>query len=69
MDLAPMGRAEFIECRAWDISDDYYCINSYGTTIYYNCWAFNINFSSKKIQDGNGFKVGGWGKDPDAKKL
>ena len=62
--------AEFIECRAWDNSDDNYdCINSYTTTIFDNSWAFNINFKSTDIQDGNGFKVGGWGKAADAKDL
>ena len=61
---------KFIECRAWDNSDDNYdCINSYKTTIFDSCWAFNINFSSKNIQDGNGFKVGGWGKSATAKSL
>ena len=60
--------AEFIECRAWDNSDDNYdSINSYGTTIFDNCWSFRINFKNSDIQDGNGFKVGGWGKSADAK--
>ena len=37
--------AEFIECRAWDNSDDNYdCINSYGRTVFDSCWAFNINY-------------------------
>ena len=62
--------AEFIECRAWDNSDDNYdCINSYSTTIFDSCWAFTINFKNSDIQDGNGFKVGGWGKSADAKEL
>ena len=62
--------AEFIECRAWDNSDDNYdCINSYGRTIFDSCWAFNINFANVDIQDGNGFKVGGWGKSATAKNL
>ncbi len=62
--------AEFIECRAWDNSDDNYdCINSYSTTIFDSCWAFTINFKNSDIQDGNGFKVGGWGKSADAQKL
>jgi len=60
--------AEFIECRAWDNSDDNYdTINSYGTTIFDNCWSFRVNFTGSDIQDGNGFKVGGWGKSADAK--
>ena len=62
--------AEFIECRAWDNSDDNYdCINSYQRNIFDKCWAFRINFKDSQIQDGNGFKVGGWGKSPDAKEL
>ena len=62
--------AEFIECRAWDNSDDNYdCINSYKTTIFDKCWAFNINYKNADIQDGNGFKVGGWGKSANAKNL
>ena len=62
--------AEFIECRAWDNSDDNYdCINSYKTTIFDKSWAFRINYKNSDIQDGNGFKVGGWGKSADAKKL
>ena len=62
--------AEFIECRAWDNSDDNYdCINSYTKTIFDNSWAFKINFQGADIQDGNGFKVGGWGKSADAKEL
>ena len=60
--------AEFIECRAWDNSDDNYdCINSYKTTIFDKCWAFKLNYKNNDIQDGNGFKVGGWGKAADAK--
>ena len=62
--------AEFIECRAWDNSDDNYdCINSYATTIFDKSWAFKLNFTNYDIQDGNGFKVGGWGKAADAKNL
>ena len=62
--------AKFIECRAWDNSDDNYdCINSYASTVFDKCWAFNINFKNADIQDGNGFKVGGWGKSADAKSL
>mgnify|MGYP002626898254 FL=1 len=61
---------EFIECSAWENSDDNYdCINSYSTTIFDTSLAFRINFKNNDIQDGNGFKVGGWGKSADAKKL
>lgn len=60
--------AEFIECRAWDNSDDNYdCINSYKTTIFDKTWSFKLNYANTQIQDGNGFKVGGWGKSADAK--
>ena len=62
--------AKFIECRAWDNSDDNYdCINCFATTIFDKCWAFNINLKSAGTEDGNGFKVGGWGKSADAKSL
>ena len=62
--------AEFIECRAWDNSDDNYdCINSYATTIFDKSWAFRINYKNADIQDGNGFKVGGWGKSATARDL
>ena len=61
--------AEFIECRAWDNSDDNYdCIESFGSNIFDGCWSFRINFSGSDIQDGNGFKVGGWGKSATAKE-
>ena len=60
--------AELIECRAWDNSDDNYdCIESYGKNIFDNCWAFKQNIQNSEIQDGNGFKIGGWGKNPKAK--
>ena len=60
--------AEFIECRAWDNSDDNYdCINSFGTTIFDKSWSFKINYKGADIQDGNGFKVGGWGKSATAR--
>ena len=60
--------AELIECRAWDNSDDNYdCIESYGKNIFDNCWAFKLNIKNTEIQDGNGFKIGGWGKNPKAK--
>ena len=60
--------AQFIECRAWDNSDDDYdCIESYGRNIFDKCWAFKLNYKNSDIQDGNGFKVGGWGKSASAK--
>ena len=60
--------AKFIECRAWDNSDDNYdCINSYGKNIFDSCWSFRLNLATNKIEDGNGFKVGGFNRDPNAK--
>ncbi len=60
--------AKFIECRAWDNSDDDFdCINSYGRNIFDSCWSFRLNLATSNIQDGNGFKVGGFNKDPNAR--
>ena len=60
--------AKFVECRAWDNSDDNYdCINSEGKNIFDSCWSFRLNLSTDKIQDGSGLKVGGFNKDPAAK--
>ena len=60
--------AKFIECRAWDNSDDNYdCINSYGRNIFDTCWSFRLNLATSNIEDGNGFKVGGFNKDPNAR--
>ena len=60
--------AEFIECRAWDNSDDNYdCIESFGSNTFDGSWSFRLNFAGSDIQDGNGFKVGGWGKSATAK--
>jgi hypothetical protein len=60
--------AKFLECRAWDNSDDNYdCINSEGRNIFDTCWSFRINLDKTNIQDGNGFKIGGFNKDPAAK--
>jgi hypothetical protein len=50
---------KFIECRAWNDSDDGYdCINAWGSNTFESCWAFDINEGG----DSNGFKIGGWGK-------
>lgn len=49
----------FKECRSWNNSDDGYdCIDSDGPNTFDSCWAFN----NRGYADGNGFKVGGWGK-------
>ena len=61
--------AELIECRAWDNSDDNYdSINSFKSVTFDKCWAFRINYKAADVQDGNGLKVGGWGKKADAKE-
>lgn len=78
IDKASLGNADgfgahgagvkFIECRAWDNSDDNFdCINSPGANSFYKCWAFKKDFSDSQINDGNGFKIGGWNKSPDHK--
>ena len=60
--------AKFIECRAWDNSDDNYdFINSEGKNILDTCWSFRLNLDTSNIQDGTGMKVGGFNKDPAAK--
>ena len=60
--------AKFIECRAWDNSDDNYdSINSEGKNIFDSCWSFRLNLDTSNIQDGTGMKVGGFNKDPAAK--
>ena len=60
--------AVFIECRAWDNGDDNYdCINSYGRNRFDSCWSFRLNLPTSSIQDGNGFKIGGFNKDPNAR--
>jgi hypothetical protein len=61
--------AKFLECRAWDNSDDNYdCINSVGKNIFDSCWGFRLNYQFSDIEDGNGFKIGGFFKDPKAKE-
>lgn len=53
----------FKECRAWDNSDDGFdCISSYGANVFESCWAFRYELPTNLIQDGNGFKIGGWGR-------
>lgn len=49
---------EFIQCRAWNCSDDGFdCITSKGANTFDGCWAFNM----KTGGDSNGFKIGGYG--------
>lgn len=48
---------KFIECRAWNCSDDGFdCINSRGANTFDHCWAFDM----KAGGDSNGFKIGGF---------
>jgi autotransporter-associated beta strand protein len=51
----------FRYCRAWNNSDDGYdCISSPGANTFDHCWAYNMRAGG----DSNGFKVGGFGADP-----
>lgn len=62
----------FRGCRAWYNSDDGYdCINNGEITIMENCWAFYNGYSFEGTGDafhprgdGNGFKAGGYGRNP-----
>lgn len=62
----------FRGCRAWYNSDDGYdCINNGEATIMENCWAFYNGYSYEGADDlfhsrgdGNGFKAGGYGRNP-----
>ena len=52
---------KFVECRAWDNSDDGFdCINTYGSNTFESSWAFRYKLDVSKIEDGNGFKIGGF---------
>jgi hypothetical protein len=57
----------FRGCRSWFNSDDGYdCINAHEATMFDHCWAFyngyNKDFESEG--DGNGFKAGGYARNP-----
>lgn len=57
----------FRGCRAWFNSDDGYdCLGAAESVTFENCWAFysGLNAAGAKLGDGNGFKVGGYGKRP-----
>jgi len=57
----------FRGCRAWFNSDDGYdCINASESVTFENCWAMynGYNAKFKKLADGNGFKIGGFGSTP-----
>ena len=67
----------FRGCRAWYNSDDGFdCINNGEVTIMENCWAFYNGYSDEGVDDafrsrgdGNGFKAGGYGRDPAVHQL
>lgn len=67
----------FRGCRAWYNSDDGFdCINNGEVTIIENCWAFYNGYSYEGENDafhsrgdGNGFKAGGYGRDPEVAEL
>jgi len=50
------------ECRSWNNSDDGYdCINAFETVTFDHCWSY---LNGNNGGNGNGFKVGGWGSQP-----
>jgi hypothetical protein len=52
----------FRECRSWNNSDDGYdCINAAETVTFDHCWSY---MNGNNGGNGNGFKVGGWGSQP-----
>ena len=60
----------FRGCRAWLNSDDGYdCISAYESVTFENCWAMRNgeNAQGRRLADGNGFKVGGYGTVPEGK--
>ena len=62
------GGNVFRGCRAWFNSDDGFdCISQGDAVIFENCWAMYNGYSAafQKLGDGNGFKTGGFGIDPE----
>ncbi len=60
----------FRGCRAWFNSDDGFdCINSGSAVVFENCWAMYNGYSPGfgKLGDGNGFKAGGYGVEPNTR--
>ncbi len=60
----------FRGCRAWFNSDDGFdCIRSNEAIVFENCWAFYNGYSQSfgSLEDGNGFKVGGYAYDEASK--
>ncbi|GIW97751.1 MAG: pectate lyase [Pirellulaceae bacterium] len=57
----------FRGCRAWFNSDDGFdCIHASEAVTFEQCWAFYNGYTPdfRGLADGNGFKVGGWGRTP-----
>lgn len=67
----------FRGCRAWYNSDDGFdCIDNGAVTIIENCWSFYNGYSYEGAEDpfhsrgdGNGFKSGGYGRNPRISEL
>jgi Protein of unknown function (DUF1565) len=59
------GSVTFDHCRSWHNSDDGYdCINCAGNITFDHCWSY---LNGVGAGNGNGFKVGGWGGQPQDK--
>lgn len=43
------------------------CINSLGANTFIDCWAIKLDYTDSQINDGNGFKIGGFAKKADHK--
>jgi hypothetical protein len=59
-------------CRAWFNSDDGFdLINAFESVTFENCWSFNNGLSpqGQSRADGNGFKAGGYGLNPNPAKV
>lgn len=60
----------FKRCRAWFNSDDGFdCISTNDAVEFIECWAFYNGLSAefKSLGDGNGFKAGGYGVEPNTR--
>jgi hypothetical protein len=52
----------FRQCRSWNNSDDGYdCLNAAASVTFDTCWSYK---NGNNGGNGNGFKVGGWGSQP-----
>ena len=62
----------FQGCRAWNNSDDGFdCINAWEAVVFDHCWAFQNGLAAdgRRLADGNGFKAGGYGVNPQPGKV